>query len=34
VNKKELVPAVFGDAGRIGRRSIDLQEARKMGQKA
>ena len=34
VNKKELVPVVFGDSARIRRRSIDLQEARKVGQKS
>jgi malonyl-CoA/methylmalonyl-CoA synthetase len=34
VNKKELVPVVFGDAERIRRRSIDLLEARKISQKS
>ena len=33
VNKKELVPAAFGNAERTRRRSVDLQGARKMSQK-
>lgn len=33
VNKKELVPVVFGYTERIRRRGIDLLQARKMGLK-
>jgi malonyl-CoA/methylmalonyl-CoA synthetase len=29
VNKKDLIPAVFGDAGRIRRRSFDIRQTRR-----
>jgi malonyl-CoA/methylmalonyl-CoA synthetase len=33
VNKKELVPSIFGAPDAIRRRSLDLQEARNMAKK-
>jgi hypothetical protein len=34
VNKKELVPAVFGDGEKIRRRSINVREEREALKKA